>query len=213
MIDAETEGFRRRLQIIVDEHRSINAFGKASGIGQSTIRAYLVEGREPTRRNLITLADFAGVRLDWLLRGQPPMRETKSPGHPIPVYHLDKPAVRNRISSGIPDENLPITPDLLQRLACQREYTFGLQQHEDSMAWTIRADDLVLVNSKSVDLTVTGIYAVAINEALSLRRAIAGPRGPRLTHDNPEFSSQDMDVQVVEHLAVLGRVVWRAGQI
>lgn len=209
----DNEGFRSRLELLSDQWRSVSAFAKAVGTTQGNMRRLLLGGQEPTRVTLVSIARTAEVNLNWLATGAPPMRGRYEVVG-VPVFRLDNPKLTlAKISTTQPDREFPIDPVLLEGIGVPADRALGLIQQGEAMASTIRPGDLVLVNRELNSLSVEGIYAVAFGPLISLRRMVPGASGPRLVTDNPAYRSEDIAAHQVDDLTVLGRVVWRAGQI
>ena len=132
----------------------------------------------------------------------------------VPVFRLDNPTITvHSPDISEPDHFYPVGRSLIDSLHAHVERVVGLIQQGEAMASTIRPGDLVLVNREMNSLSVEGIYAVAFGPLISLRRMVPGASGPRLVTDNPAYRSEDIAAHQVDDLTVLGRVVWRAGQI
>lgn len=53
---------------------SIAALSRKASISASTIKGYIEETNDPTRKKLIAIADAAKVSVEWLATGEGPMR-------------------------------------------------------------------------------------------------------------------------------------------
>ncbi len=68
----KTAKFSERLLILIGK-KSVSAFGRRCGIGESTFRKYL-KGGMPGLDKLIAIAEAADVNIEWLATGEGPMR-------------------------------------------------------------------------------------------------------------------------------------------
>ncbi len=91
------DAFIDRMKAMADLAGGQNALARLAGISQSGISRYL-KGGEPARPILLALSRAAGVRIEWLMTGQEPMRpgemaETRAPAPesrpPAPAPALD----------------------------------------------------------------------------------------------------------------------------
>ncbi len=84
--------FAERLKSLIGEE-SILSFARKVGISEGAIRKYLNAISEPSRINLIKIAQKTGVSVEWLATGQGPSSpsEQKPPSNP---NGLDKAIVR-----------------------------------------------------------------------------------------------------------------------
>ena len=83
MTEISDESLSLRLRDVIGDE-PVSSFARRCGIGESLVRKYL-RGAQPNARNLVLLADTAGVTLDWLAAGrmprvkQPPRTEEDLP--------------------------------------------------------------------------------------------------------------------------------------
>ena len=67
----DSDALRTRLQLCADKIGSVNALAKASGIPQSTLRNYFLDG-VPSVHNIVAIARTAEVSVAWLAAGVGP---------------------------------------------------------------------------------------------------------------------------------------------
>ncbi|MGE4501945.1 MAG: helix-turn-helix domain-containing protein [Thiomicrospira sp.] len=65
----EKKGFANRLSSLLD-HRGLNQFAKECGLSEGTIRNILKNAALPRLDNLISMANAAGVTVEWLATGR-----------------------------------------------------------------------------------------------------------------------------------------------
>src|SRR5262245_9046116 len=68
----ETDSFAARIALLI-EGKSANSFALKCGISEGSIRQYLA-GTIPRMDKVVTMAQVAGVRVEWLATGEGPMR-------------------------------------------------------------------------------------------------------------------------------------------
>lgn len=86
----------------------------------------------------------------------------------------------------------------------------------DSMAPTIDDGDLLLVDVGEPKLRGEGIYVIAVDDALIVKRiAIKLGGGLVISSDNPHYhgTRQELGRGELEFLRIIGRVVWVGGRI
>jgi transcriptional regulator with XRE-family HTH domain len=66
----ESNGLARRISEVVGD-KSVSAFAKECGFGESLLRKYLA-GAQPNAANLVAVARAGGVTVDWLAVGRLP---------------------------------------------------------------------------------------------------------------------------------------------
>jgi hypothetical protein len=72
----EIDNFPQRLKLAIGKG-SARAFALQCGLSPTVMHQYLVGKSEPTRLALISMAQTAGVNLEWLMSGEGPMEKTK----------------------------------------------------------------------------------------------------------------------------------------
>ena len=65
----EKEGLSSRLNSVIGSE-SINSFAKKAGLSEGTVRNIIVNGVMPRLDNLISMANTAGVTVEWLATGR-----------------------------------------------------------------------------------------------------------------------------------------------
>ena len=71
--EIESGAFVARLQEIIG-NESVSSFSRRCAPGESVIRSYLNEGKQPRMDYLVSIADAGGVTIDWLATGRLPKR-------------------------------------------------------------------------------------------------------------------------------------------
>jgi phage repressor protein C with HTH and peptisase S24 domain len=83
--DNEIKRFAGRLREAIASYNSTSEAARRTGCSESALRKWLDGKSEPTRKNLVSLAEATGVNVEWLATGTgPKYRE----GRPAAVEHL-----------------------------------------------------------------------------------------------------------------------------
>ena len=86
--ETSRRAFTVRLQQLVNESGSKNAFAGLAGVTQRTVRLWM-EGGEPGRDSLAAIAQATGVSLDWLIAGRGRKIYSEYPAGYIPMPFVD----------------------------------------------------------------------------------------------------------------------------
>jgi phage repressor protein C with HTH and peptisase S24 domain len=210
--------FGLRIGIIMERAGSITKLARLSGLSTSMIKKYVEGTSDPSRTNLIALADAAGVNIEWLSTGKGAMtRDAAEAGRQVPESEfVFVPMMQGKISAGgglIPDNNIQMTvafrKDWIRRKGDHRNMSMICVQGE-SMAPTLMDGDMVLVdhNVKAVSAS-GGIYAITFGDEIMVKRVeVLYPSGQwKIRSDNPGY-----DAVAVEPARVIvnGKVIWYA---
>ncbi|MBU2550493.1 MAG: helix-turn-helix domain-containing protein [Proteobacteria bacterium] len=134
----------------------------------------------------------------------------------IPVYNVGVGAGPGRVADG--EEIIDYLA--FKRIWIRKEITgqvdrlFLLYVEGDSMKPTLNAGDIVLVLDVKEESLHDGIYIIRTGEAVQAKRIQRLLDGRiRIISDNKDYAPETVDLDRVQDLAVIGRVVWRAGSI
>lgn len=73
ILNDSIDSFGKRLQKVVDLVGSTAELSRRTSIAPSTIKAYIDEVNDPTRKKLIEICQAADVSIEWLATGKGPM--------------------------------------------------------------------------------------------------------------------------------------------
>lgn len=206
------DDFVERLKKICSIAGNASALAKKAGISNSGFSRYL-NGGEPSRKVLISLAQAAGVNLNWLATGEGAMEKSAEAARPGSLTLL--PFLGTAESPG--DE---VIPGRKKNLTSQAFCRFWLGSHGldsktlaamqirgDSMSPTVRDEDLVLIDVNAKDIQDDKIYVIQDADSLLIRRLQLQPGGKvRTLCDNPTHREFEVPREALE---IVGRVVWR----
>ncbi len=77
-----------------------------------------------------------------------------------------------------------------------------------SMEPLIREGDTVLIDQSQTRIMAGAIYAVGVDDTILVKRLEKHPNALVLCSDNKDFSPIHLDVDALEKVRVLGRVIW-----
>lgn len=84
-----------------------------------------------------------------------------------------------------------------------------IDMNGDAMAPTVAQGDLLLLDTRSAQSWRDGLYAIAVNGMLVVRRLCQRLSGQiEIGADNPFYGVETLDAQQVARLDIVGRVVW-----
>ncbi|WP_294640122.1 helix-turn-helix transcriptional regulator [uncultured Aureimonas sp.] len=191
--------FKDRLQELVSERRSANAFASEVGIGQTLLRQYL-KGATPGLDKVVQIAKATGIHINWLATGEGP-RDSSDQLLQIGVRtqpeQTGTPAVIHVPTPDMPDDAIVLIPlmdvqpsagsgtiveaePVLGRVAFDAAWLRArsitptaakvLTARGDSMEPTIRSGDTLIVDTAIDQAVDNGIYVLVYGEALLVKR-------------------------------------------
>ncbi|MER9623277.1 hypothetical protein NKI98_17845 [Mesorhizobium sp. M0222] len=218
--------FAERLRIALSGE-SPHAFSKRSGIGDSTMRKYLL-GSMPGLDNLLVIAEAANVTLDWLAAGKGPMSPGKgghtfmvAGGAPEGFVSIPKLDIRPSAGAGSIDLYDESEPDIfafreewLRRIGVSPKTARLMVAKGDSMRETINDGDLMIVDVSIREFIDEAIYVLVYGGLVRLKRLQMLRSGLLLLKsDNPRYETEEVPLVEQPELIIGGRVRWAGGAI
>jgi phage repressor protein C with HTH and peptisase S24 domain len=217
--------FAERLRVALSGE-SPHAFSKRSGIGDSTMRKYLL-GSMPGLDNLLIIAEAANVTLDWLAAGKGPMRPGAtlsfmvSGGTPEGFVSVPKIEIRPSAGAGTLDLYEESEPDIfafreewLRRIGVSPKFARLMVAKGDSMRETISDGDLMIVDVSIREFIDEAIYVLVYGGLVRLKRLQMLRSGLLLLKsDNPLYQTEEVPLTEQPELIIGGRVRWAGGAI
>lgn len=231
--------FIARMQFCAERVGSVSALAKAAGISQSGIRRYF-SGGEPTRPQLIAIAQAAGVGVAWLTAGEggPSNGEehlteagiarlhdmgkvTEEFQHHrqgmedyafVPLYDAQCSA-----GGGAWNENCRVLTHLsftrysLRKQGLTPEHLSAIRVDGDSMEPVLSSGDTVLIDHTRTHIEGEGIYVIRLDDHLYAKRLQRRFDGVAIISANKEYPEAFVPRDRLQELEVIGRAVWAAG--
>lgn len=201
-----------RLSELVALVGSASALAKRAGISHSGLSRYM-SGGDPSRKVLVALAQAAGVSLDWLATGAGTRRPEPPPALPTStlrlVPYLSEGA--SALNDVAPSERKDFTAQAfcfrwLSKHGLDSTQLSALEVRGDSMAPTLRAGNIVLIDTESKQIEDDRIYLIRDSDHLLIRRLQVEIGGQvRALADNPLHREFFVALDAIK---ILGRVVW-----
>jgi phage repressor protein C with HTH and peptisase S24 domain len=159
-----------------------------------------------------------GVRVEWLISGEEPMRAANERGNDIAIELLQSSGEMGR-GSELRDDDLSVSKvyvsaRFLDRLSCTQDARSLRLIHAlgDSMEPTLSAGDIVLVDLSRKSPDVDGVYVLKAFERLFIKRVSQNIKDGswRVASDNPQHQSTET-LTMSQDIECVGRVVhaWR----
>ena len=140
--------FKDRLRLIADDFDSLRSLASSLGVSESAVRKWMKGETEPALGNLVTLADLAGVNIEWLATGDGSMRkgdksQLEAPSLEEKLERIEKSPQERRKTM---DMTAPQTRQILDRLAAR----YGVDEKTlariiDDLSGSGVGDDFVMV--------------------------------------------------------------------
>lgn len=215
---------------------SASAFARTCGVSESVVRKWRDGLSEPSRLYLERIVRHAGVSVEWLVTGEGPMEsDDTSPkeisfGAQVSRHRVSEPprpgyaalpprkeglpvaGAAPSVEEGAVGDALVFNEDWLRfELGARPRDLCLLRVAGDSMAPTLRAGDMILIDRRVTRPDREGIYLLHMDGMLLARRLQALPGGRvKVSSDNPAvdaFQARLADIGSGK-LSVFGRVVW-----
>lgn len=229
----EHGSFSDRLKILAGD-KAARTLALELGISPSTFHQYFKGQSEPTRPVLSVIADKTGVSLQWLVDGTGPMRREDAltvPAEqpPFIIKNLEGRQVEFR-----PSPNLCHMPILDLRASCGPGAIIGTEIVQavfsataswirrelganpedlslifadgDSMADTIKPEEIVIVDRSKIKRPSDGIWVFLYDEGIFIKRLQFLPgKQIKVKSDNPHYEPYSLTPD--DSFRLLGRVI------
>lgn len=220
------EKFSNRMKLIAEKSfkNNYSEFARAVGVAQASLARWVKGEADPSRMNLIKIADASGVNLEWLALGVGDMDETK----PLAVKHDINLQASNdetfieiedcrevRLSAGGGAFNNgyeEITTTKVERAWLQsrrlkaKDCAMFLVSGE-SMYPTLKDGEEIIVDRSKRELTEGKIFVLNHNGSMLVKKVQFTYGGVELISDNPSYRPLKLDTEEANSLVVIGQVV------
>ena len=200
------------------------------GVSPSALRKWLKGEAEPSRERLIALADTAQVSIGWLAKGEgpePAFNGGNGAARRARVADESRDPMQQRFvlpprRGGSADgrsaphgEFLAFNRDWIRlNLKAEPENLIVEIASGKEMEPTVRAGDLLLIDTTERALHQCGVYLLDIGGERLLKRVQRKLDGSVvLISDNPAYMPDILPVDVAKSVSAVGRVIWSGGTI
>jgi phage repressor protein C with HTH and peptisase S24 domain len=206
---------------------SYKAFAESVGISESGMRKYFPPYLSmPTLDKALRIARTYGVNLEWLATGEGPKHPGGKAEQPAPCVCKDEfdeeyaliEGYHITVSTGhgaFNGDEIPVKRHLAFRWKWLKFRGFRPERLKvvfakgDSMEPNIKSGDSLLINLDSTRPIDGEIFVVRLGDELYAKRIQKRWDGAiELISDNKEYNTQVIPATELEHLAIVGQVVW-----
>ena len=182
-------------------------------ISQSSVGHYVSGRRNPRKDVLEKMADELEVSMDWLLGKTelPPI--DKRDFFPVPVLSaVDAAEKLSKPKGGKYDMELtPISTKWISDEGYEAEHLCVCYVEDDAMAPRLNIGDKVVIDRNFQELSNGKVFALLVNEALHIRRAVQGLSGGSWTlssdnKENPSYHDELITDNLKGSVEIIGRV-------
>ena len=226
--DKADPAFAARIERLCEMVGGASVLAQKSGLSRRVIDKYVAGGSDPSRQRLVSLADAAGVSVQWLATGQGSPSGAPQPitPPPDPAPDFDQnfallPRYEVNLSAGpglVPahedvEERLAFSKAWLRRNLINADQSGLVRVRGDSMAPTVPDGALALVNTAEARVDREGIYAFSRDGEAYIKRLVPLARGPGGTptsiviiSDGGSFPPEFVTGPQLNELRIVGRV-------
>jgi phage repressor protein C with HTH and peptisase S24 domain len=221
------ESFIVRLKELLGEG-SLRSFAQAIDASEGGVRKWFTNSTKPAFDKVVKISRLYKVNLEWLATGEGP----KYPGEQSPTTVSETVVITSNeftedyslipgyhilVSTGHGELNQDeeVTRHLAFRNKWLRYRGFEASSlsvvfaHGDSMEPTIQNNNSLLVNVDDSKLTDGSIFVLRFGDELYAKRLQKRFDGSvELISDNKEYNNQIVNVDEIEKLHIIGKVVW-----
>src|SRR6185312_13795628 len=232
---ASRSAFVSRLHTILRQWPSVDRLARAMQVSPSAFRKWLKGEAEPSRERLVALAEATKVSIAWLAAGEGP-----DPAFPAqegvsrrgraadPMEGIDTTRfalLPRRPDAAAVEASLVSPPAMVEYIAFRHDWIASNLNVDpealaleiavgDSMMPTIRNGDTLFIDTSDKRFCTSGIYVLAVEGQRLVKRVQRKLDGSvRLISDNPSYEPEVLPPDYAEQIAVVGRLIWRAGAV
>lgn len=220
------ENFSNRMKLIAEKSfkNNYSEFARAVGVAQASLARWVKGEADPSRMNLIKIADASGVNLEWLALGVGDMDDTK----PQIVKHDINLQAGNdetfaeiedcreiRLSAGGGAFNNGYEEITTTKVECAWLQSRRLKAKDcamflvsgESMYPTLKDGEEIIVDRSKRELTEGKIFVLNHNGSMLVKKVQFTYGGVELISDNPSYRPLKLDTEEANSLVVIGQVV------
>lgn len=220
----------------VDFYEGMRAHPSFSASTQATHKWLKAESM-PGRANMMAIAEWLGVRVEWLQYGEGnPHQPSPEPARAGQAEEESEPRIPHESDYALIPQytargdcgggylnghvevkgGLAFKRDWLARMKVKAENLYVIYADGDSMEPYIFEGDVVLFDRSDIDPRDRQVYAIRRPDGgISIKRIIQQLSGAWMIRSDNQLKYQDEPVaeDVLHHMPILGRVIWRGGGI
>lgn len=181
----------------------------------SSALSKILQGSEPGLFKAARLAKATGVNLEWLAHGIGSANAAQAGFREVPILDVRLAAGHASLSDAAQQiGSMPFDNELLRSLGRTSEEGLVILTAEgDSMEPLIADGARVLADTRDTRLR-EGIFAFRIGDELRVKRLRRlGTDAVEVMSENPRYGTEVLTGEVMDHFAILGRVLWAATPI
>ena len=205
----EPTGFAGRLEEVVRRLGTQRNAARAGNISVDSLARYLRAENQPPFPVVVRMATAAGISLDWLATGKSTSGEGAADLEDAVWFQP-----REDATTPSRDEACPVIAMsrgwLTGTLKLDPEQAALLPVRGDSMAPTLRTEDVALVDCQDRQIDHEDLYALRVSERLLIKRVQVLPTGRlRVCSDHPDYEAFEVPADGLDQqIQVHGQVVW-----
>ena len=212
-----TNKLQERLREIAKECGGNRALCEKSGISERTFANWLAGSSEPKVIGISSVAQAAGVTIDWIVTGSKPKQKlgshTEGNFDTIQIAwvdrklkNLDQP-VNLRLNI---NDHVPFSKNFLKEHLGHEDFDelCVMEISGDSMSPTMNDSDFVLIDRNQRD-TDDGLFAYLFKGTVYIKRLINVLNGIDVISDNKSlYPAQHIAHEDLNNFNIIGRIVW-----
>lgn len=221
----KNDNFPERIDFVINKLNGPSEFARQTGVTLSTIARWRKGEAEPSRPNLVKIAEVSGVSIQWLATGE---ESTTNDNFVRKAFETAQQIVADGISmvnsypsinvsagfgsfnEGVtqPEGQEPYSDALLAELGVKAEHCGVFWAKGHSMAPTIANGDQLLVNLKQNEIKGDNIYLVQNGDSVWVKRVRIKWDSVELISDNrDEYEPIIITKDEAQNLQIIGQVI------
>lgn len=216
------ESFSERMKFIAKNSfkNNYSEFARAVGVAQASLSRWVKGEADPSRSNLVKIAEVANVGIEWLATGKENEQKTqqnaieKVADEMISMidsfFSINVSAGFGSFNEGVtqPDGQEPYADSLLQSLGVKAKHCGIFWARGRSMQPTIADSDQMLVDFSKKEVRDDKIYIVQNGDSVWVKRVKLLWDGVELISDNKEeYNPIKITADDAQNLQIIGQVV------
>lgn len=219
------DNFPERIEFVIDKLKGPSEFARKTGVTLSTIARWRKGEAEPSRPNLIKIAEVAEVNLEWLAAGTGKINETQNTKIDKQVkllgnqldnddfeYIADYRSVKISAGLGALNEEQPpaytkVEKSWLQARGLKSCHCAMFRVSGDSMYPTLKDEEEIIVDRSKTELNEGKIFILNHQGTMWVKKVQIDFHGIDLISDNPIYKPISLSAEEANSLIVIGQLV------